>query len=474
MSLAARLDGAFVTVRSRPMENESVDWGEVVMEWARRIQGWAAAALLAIAPGLGGAAEPAEVFGDASLATPCPVVPVTLTDCELFENHPSLLTSPTLTGDWGGLRTDLAAAGIVFQADATQFYFGNTTGGVDREFRYGGHNDYVLIADGGKLGVHEGLVLKLRAEHRYGESISTATGAILPATVLADLPVNGSEDLYLTNVLFTQVLDEHWAVFAGKTDTLDGDPNDFAHGRGKTQFSNVAFVANPILLRSVPYSTLTAGVSYLYEGQPLLTATILNASDTTRTSGFEELFADGAVLTAEARIPTQFFGKPGHQVFGGAWSSKDFVSLGQDPRFILGDVPIARRSGTWGLYYNFDQYLVTSAKDPKRGWGVFGRAGIGDQDVNPLEYFLSAGVGGSSPLESRPHDTFGVGWYYLGASSELGPLLSNLGDGQGVELFYNYQVTPWFHVTPDLQVIMPGRQNIDTSLVVGVRANIAL
>ncbi len=381
---------------------------------------------------------------------------------------------PTLTGDWLGHRSHLAESGITVQADVTQYYFGVTRGGLERDFRYGGHGDYVFLADGGKLGIQEGLFLKVRAEHRFGESINQATGALMPATIQPDLPVNDSRGLYLTNVLFTQALSEEFVVFAGKMDTLDGDVNAFAHGRGKTQFSNMAMVANPIVLRTVPYASLATGFSWLHEGEPVLTFMAMNPTDTTRTSGFEELFEEGVTLTAEVRVPTYFGGLPGHQLFGGAWSSRDYVSLGQDPRIITGDVPIARQSGSWALYWNFDQYLIADGCDPKKGWGVFGRAGLGDDETNPLAWFLSFGVGGNSPIAHRGQDTFGLGWYYLGASSELGPFLANLGDGQGVETFYNYQVNPWFHLTSDMQVLMPGRSQVDSALVVGLRANISL
>lgn len=59
-----------------------------------------------------------------------------------------------------------------------------------------------------------------------------------PATV----PVAGSDDVYLTDVRFTHMLSESFVVFAGKLDTLEGDPNTFAGGRSKTQFPNMAFV----------------------------------------------------------------------------------------------------------------------------------------------------------------------------------------------------------------------------------------
>ncbi|HMO84745.1 MAG TPA: carbohydrate porin, partial [Lacipirellulaceae bacterium] len=77
--------------------------------------------------------------------------------------------------------------------------------------------------DSGKLGLMEGQFLKLRAEHRYGQTINRDTGAFMPATILPGLPVPDSTDIYLTNVLLTQFFSESFGVFAGKLDTLDGD-----------------------------------------------------------------------------------------------------------------------------------------------------------------------------------------------------------------------------------------------------------
>lgn len=387
--------------------------------------------------------------------------------------------SPNLLGDWGGHRTSLAESGITFDADVSSFFFGNATGGLEQRFRYAGHSDYVTNLDFGKLGLQEGLFLKLRAEHRFGESINRDTGAVLPATVLADLPAIDTEEVLLTNVLFTQFLSERFALIFGKLDTLDGDMNAFAHGRGKSQFSNVGFVANPIALRTVPYSTLGAGFAILGEGgEPVFSFLALNPTDTASTAGFDELFADGVTLNAELRIPTEFGGLPGHQLFAGTWSSRTYTSLDQDPRVVLPQIPINQSTGSWSLYWNFDQYLHVDPCDPARGWGVFGRAGISDDDTNPLSWLLSFGVGGSSPLESRPNDTFGIGWYVAGTSDPLSqtlaPFLGQIGDGNVVELFYNFQVTPWLNVTPDVQVIAPARSNVDTAFVLGVRAVIEL
>lgn len=385
------------------------------------------------------------------------------------------LDSPQLTGDWLGLRSRLADSGLTVQADNTSFLFGNPVGGVRQNLVYGGHGDYIVTSDLGKLGLADNFYVKLRAEHRFGETIVNDVGCFISPTLLADLPIFQSDQLYLTNVLFTQKLGDSLALFAGKMDTLDGDTNAFAHARGKTQFSNMAFVFNPIVGATVPYSTLGTGFVVLREGEPLLTFTVLNSTDTTATSGFRELCRDGVLLSLALRIPTQFFGKPGHQFFGATWNNQTYTSI-REAYIPYPDVAIPTVRGSYALFYNFDQYLVVDSLDPLRGWGVFGRAGYADEVTSPLAWFLSVGLGGHVPFVRRPADTFGIGWYYAGTSHKIGPLITNqfgpIGDGQGVELYYNYELTPAIRLTPDLQVIVPALETVDPSLILGLRAQL--
>ena len=97
---------------------------------------------------------------------------------------------------------------------------------------------------------------------------------------------------------------------------------------------------NPIAVQTVPYATLGAGFSILRDFQPVFTFTVLNATDTTTTSGLSELFADGVALSAELRLPTHLLGRPGHQGIGATWNSKEYTALGQDPRVIFPGIPI--------------------------------------------------------------------------------------------------------------------------------------
>jgi porin len=103
----------------------------------------------------------------------------------------------------------------------------------------------------------------------------------------------------------------------------------------------------------------------------------------------------------------------------------------------------------------------------------FGNFGISDGKPNPVQWSAIFGIDGSSPLRSRKLDTFGIAYYYLGFSDdfkEVARAITPVGDERGLELFYNVAVTPWCHITSDLQVITPILEHAQTSLVLGLRA----
>jgi porin len=87
---------------------------------------------------------------------------------------------------------------------------------------------------------------------------------------------------------------------------------------------------------------------------------------------------------------------------------------------------------------------------------LFGKFGWSPGEVNPVESFYSLGVGGRGVIPTRDRDRFGVGYYMLNLTEDL-PAFVGANAEQGVELFYNIEIAPWLHITPDLQVIIdPG------------------
>jgi porin len=389
-----------------------------------------------------------------------------------------LLTRTKLTGDWGGVRDNLAQRGITLDVSWTQFYQGVTNGGQQQIFRYGGRGDYYLNIDAEKAGLTKGTFITLHAETLYGQSVNGNTGAFLPVSLGQVFPKPGDTVTALTGVKVTQFLSENFLVYAGKINLLDELKQPFASGRGVDAFMNTGLLLPITLGRTVPYSTYGAGFAILQNLEPIFAFSVFDTNNTPTRTGFGSFFEDGTVLLAQATLPTKFMDLPGHQSIGGSYSNAQYFNLepiGFFNRLDGINVVQQRRTGSWSLFYLFDQALWVSPENPKQSWGLFGSLGLADDNPNPIRWSGSIGLGGSSPFTSRKLDTFGIGYFYVGLSDSLkqfAPRLLPLRDEHGFELFYSAAVTPWCRITPDFQVVLPGRQRADTAVIAGIRSKI--
>jgi porin len=118
--------------------------------------------------------------------------------------------------------------------------------------------------------------------------------------------------------------------------------------------------------------------------------------------------------------------------------------------------------------------VYTEKNDPRQGIGLFGRYGIDDEKTNLVKQFFSIGIGGRGIIPGRDKDTFGIGYFYIEQSDELPSIFDFYEDSKGAEIFYNIEVTPWLHVTPDFQIIEPSLKNVDTAYIAGVRVKVDL
>ena len=187
---------------------------------------------------------------------------------------------PKLTGDWCGVREQLRDHGFTFDISSTAYYQGVANGGLQETFRFGGRNDYLLNVDGQKAGLWQGLFINLHGETVYGDSVNLGTGAVVPVNIGRAHPVFFGTETALTAVKFTQALSENFILFGGKINTIDNVQQPFMPGRGlDAGFMNAAFVWNPILGRTMNYSTFGAGAAVLAGGYPVFTLTVYDTSD---------------------------------------------------------------------------------------------------------------------------------------------------------------------------------------------------
>jgi len=385
-------------------------------------------------------------------------------------------------GDWYGERTKLADNGITFNMDLVQTWQGVLDGGTDHSWSSGGSFDFELKLDFQKMGLWPGAFVDLRAEQQYGTFANDKTGGLLGTNADGFFPLPNEHELILSKVVFTQFLSESFGIFFGKIDTLDGDNNHFAGSRGKDNFMNMNFVLNPVTLRTTPYSSLGAGLLFLFPQEhtkepAILSMLVLGADGQPDTAGWDDDFENGEVYSIEYSQPTNFFNLPGKQLFGATYNNKDFTALDQNPRYILGALlgldTLKKEEGSWSFYYNFHQYLFTEKDDETQGFGLFGRLGFADDETSPIEDFYSIGLGGKGIIDGRDQDRFGIGYYHIGLSDELGAIISNrFGDSDGFEIFYNIEVTPSVHITPDFQIVNPSNENVSTAYIAGMRIRI--
>jgi porin len=428
-----------------------------------------------------------------------------------------LWSRPRLTGDWGGVRDDMAKRGVTIDVDLSQFPQGVASGGRQTGFGYSGVGDYTLNVDTGKLGLWPGGFLKAHLENRFGSTVNGKAGAVEAVNGYALFPEPNGSAVALPNLTFAQFLAKWVGLYVGKIETLGGDENEFAH-YDPNKFMNLGFDFN-LTLGLVPFSALGGGIILLPTEDPaeaIINISVLDSDGKMTTTGFDNFFTHGVMMAGEARVRIKPFGLTGHQLLGGVWSNKDRLAIDQDPsnifkmllfnRFprledpgpILRDLlarrfpqllvpvqPLAQVDNTWAVYYNFDQFLWSPAGHPDRGVGVFFRFGVSDGRANPIKYHWNAGIGGKGVVPGRPNDSFGIGWSNVQFSNNLVPFLrQNLNLGlsteNAVEMYYNAALTGWLNLTADLQIVNPGlkkfpnpsgpgESNVSTAVVAGVR-----
>jgi porin len=384
---------------------------------------------------------------------------------------PVPLASPsgpeTLTGDWFGQGPALRNAGFDFRLEWSQFYQGMTRGEGDKTWQYGGKIDALARVDLAKLGFWEGLSVTAQYNFNYGHSVNGVGGTIGQVnTALAFPGIEGADRSDIMALYVTQRFGDLVSVSLGKLNMLEiVRARPLQGGIGTDTFWNVNLGpitgVTPPTLNGAQIIIRTEPVSYVLM--------IYDPLDATNRPLFSDLFHNGVTFNGSATLRTSIAGLTGYYGIKGIYSTRrgtDFSEIivppGTDP---------GTKKGSWLAGFSFQQYLVQDPSNPARGWGVFGEIDKGDGNPNLMEWTGFIGRGGSSLIPGRPDDRFGIAYFRLGVSNalkdELAPIFK-LKDESGVEVFYNFAVTPWFRITGDVQFIRPGSANSPRSIFVGL------
>lgn len=389
----------------------------------------------------------------------------------------SIWERSTRTGDWGGVRNDLAAHGITIDLTGLYTFQGVSSGGTRLGDETGNlfNGQLELAIDTGKAGLWPGGFFKVRLEGRGGDNVQNRVGSLSPVdnyALFPNVPGRAGDSAWaLTELTYAQFSSEKFGVVFGLMNTASADSNPIAGSMISTEhFMNTAFLYSPAEASGAPSVTLGGGLIFLPNKNIQGSISVIGSTETAGKNPFD--LYQGTTFATEWTFKYELGQHPGGVTLGGLYSiNRDRVDLGADVRLffasaLVGGTVLTTGSDVWAIYWNGYQYLQG---DEKKGWGLFGRVAFGDGNTNPVRFNMAAGVGGTSPIPGRDTDRWGLGLYYIDLSNLDVLKTLNLNHETGAELFYNIALTPWAHLSLDAQVVDPVVQRADTAWVLGTR-----
>ncbi len=387
----------------------------------------------------------------------------------------------TLTDGFFGLNDRLADKGIEINLGVTNIYQQNLRGGISthrRAGRFSGSYDLELSANLQKLLGVEGGRLYILTEGKWSKS-----GGINAPSVGSAFGVNGDaaprRTMDITEFWYEQVFaDETIHLRIGKMDLTGGfehhncpvsfDCSSFANDE-TTQFLNGALINNPTI--PFPDNGLGAAVHYSPVGPWYVSAAVADAQADYRETGFRTTFCDEAYFfyIFETGIT------PKLDSVNGPLQGAYRVGLWNDPQPKANSDGAKKYRDDVGFYLSCDQMLLKENDDlqDSQGLGAFFRYGYADSKRNDIANFWSFGFQYHGLLEGRDDDVLGAG-FAQGFFSDFANLTYTEDSESVLEVYYNVQVTPWFHLSPAIQYVANpgGSGSASDAVVLGVRAQI--
>jgi porin len=386
------------------------------------------------------------------------------------EAPPATRPSPGLTGDWGGLRTQLAQRGVVPYASYVTGFFANVHGGIQDGIRYLGFADWGADLDLDRLAGWQGGRFHIGWISYHGGMPSEDLVGVFPTDDVSGWESSASfrfYEIYLEQTLLDGALrikagqlcvDDDFFVSRYAGSLLNAAFAFFGSGRGQQLAPYYPLAAPGLYVTGRPseHWTLRAGA---YTGDP--------GEDESSNFGFGWSFDDGASFLAEIATHRLPMSLPGTYTLG----------LGATTAALTSFQTGATVNGSWGFYFMADQALLLRGDGEPR-LGAFLRAGFDPVKTRAvLAVYGNAGLSLYAPFPNRPDDVVALGVAYTKFATDY--LESVRASGQSVtgheavlELSYQAKVTDWLLVQPDFQVAFDPHFSGRDALVLGLQSTI--
>jgi carbohydrate-selective porin OprB len=395
-----------------------------------------------------------------------------------------------LTGDWGGARTDLARRGFFFDLYSTTALQDVTSGGLKTGTAVVQNTQLSINVDTQRAGLWSGGLIHFTAQSRYGDDPADTftVGSYVPQyTALVEPGPLLWHHTLPSEYYLAQVLTKQFSVVLGKiSDVFIPDQTLFGNSY-KYYFANFNFNKNP-MTTNFYNPTAWAGLAVWTPAQWLVIgAGVLDPNS--QANNFATDAFDRVNVYATAVASYQIAGLPGQFSPAVNWSNKpkidltapfgSLTSLAQVTQAVgvlagsgmTANLPINFKGESWFAIGNVSQYLFVKdnsetiaqklkSGQPINGFGIFARAGFAPEDTNPVTVDASVGLFAHGLFDARPYDSFGVAYYWDQFSGDLKNDIAtltlgmiNLKNESGVEVFYDFAITPAIRFIPSYQHI---------------------
>jgi porin len=425
--------------------------------------------------------QPQEPADQATTAAPVAEETATTSVDEEVQSF-DLRTTKTLTGDWGGLRTDLEDAGISFKIRLMNQIMVNMRGGKETT---NGHDtsgtlDFDISFDLEKMKLIDGATFFIRGKSSWGGDDSDFDREKIGAFFKVNHDVGAEEPIFVDKWWWQQRLaDGRIDLRLGR---LQPDKELFdtskVIGNEDDQFLNRALVRNGILPSN---KGLGAFINVDITDTFYARAAAIDAQAKDRRVGFDTAFHD----EDEFRFYGEVGCKPAFETPKGKLDGHYRLGAIYDPtrktRYydrLDGVLPARQESGDWAGYVGFDQMVWKENDDPKdkQGISVAGRYGFAHGEVNLIEHFWSVAAQYAGLVPSRDKDVLGFGVAQGIFSDDYKYVSANIDRETVYELYYSIQAAPWLTISPDLQVVTNpgGHQDDRDAFIAGMRFKMML
>lgn len=373
---------------------------------------------------------------------------------------------------WGGLRPAVEANGITFDGIVTGDFSKNTRGGLDTENEASRYLlDLRLTLDTkAAFGLYGG-TFSVDFQQQGGRNGSD----VLTGDVQGFANADADGRTQVAELWYEQLLLENRVrVKVGKVDAN----SEFALPENASAFMNSSFGHAPTLNPWMPtYPDASTSLNlFLYPAKWLSAGFgVYDGSGAQRglatgSYGPSKLWHSDRSLFYIGELAAKWVladnTLPGRFVVGGHYSDGNFE------KFDGGE-----QSGSAGAYAILEQKVWHQKfydKTNENGLYTFAQYGHADGKVTEVTDYLGAGVNWVGPYQKAAPDTLGVGVAAARLSEATG---AGFGEDWevAVEGFYNFQVTPYLSVKPDLQYIVHpgGDPTLKDALVATVRVTLA-